>query len=304
MNMHINRTDLKDIQGSILIHEHVFNLFPFRKKNKNYVYAIEKLHQAEEKGIEVIVDLTPYSKIYNYYDLIDSTNLKIVSCTGFYTGKYILPKYKNCSESFLVDKMIKDIKFGVGKRKLKASIIKMATNSINLKEYEKKIFNAAIYVSNLFQIPVVLHAPKNTRKHFDYLINNGMDPKRLLISHLEKEISLEGFKKFQEDSLYIFEHNGNIQISEFYRKQKTYINLLWFVKNTLQSKYKYNLFLSSDFNWRWTKQEIIPKKNDGIEASYTYIFDSLINQQEIAFSLDELNQIFKVNPLLFLKGNI
>lgn len=39
MNMHINRTDLKDIQGSILIHEHVFNLFPFRKKNKNYVYA-------------------------------------------------------------------------------------------------------------------------------------------------------------------------------------------------------------------------------------------------------------------------
>lgn len=122
--MHINRTDLKDIQGSILIHEHVFNLFPFRKKNKNYVYAIEKLHQAEEKGIEVIVDLTPYSKIYNYYDLIDSTNLKIVSCTGFYTGKYILPKYKNCSESFLVDKMIKDIKFGVGKRKLKASIIK------------------------------------------------------------------------------------------------------------------------------------------------------------------------------------
>lgn len=32
--MHINRTDLKDIQGSILIHEHVFNLFPFQKKIK------------------------------------------------------------------------------------------------------------------------------------------------------------------------------------------------------------------------------------------------------------------------------
>ena len=149
----------------------------------------------------------------------------------------------------------------------------------------------------------------------DHAINRGINKENTLKGkidwskvdvrlNLEKEISLEGFKKFQEDSLYIFEHNGNIQISEFYRKQKTYINLLWFVKNTLQSKYKYNLFLSSDFNWRWTKQEIIHKKNDGIEASYTYIFDSLINQQEIAFSLDELNQIFKVNPLLFLKGNI
>ena len=67
-------TGLQDIRDNdrILVHEHVFNRYPFRQQEKMEDYVLNELDKAYRQGITIICDLTAYTKPYNYYRIIEN----------------------------------------------------------------------------------------------------------------------------------------------------------------------------------------------------------------------------------------
>ena len=75
--------------SKILVHEHVFNLYHYSNRNLSIEYTLSLLENLASKGYDIIVDLTPYSKVWNYYEIIEKSPVNIISCVGFFTGKYL-----------------------------------------------------------------------------------------------------------------------------------------------------------------------------------------------------------------------
>ena len=48
--------------GLTLIHEHIFNNYPYYKEQENTDFALKQLNLLKKFNVKTIVDLTPYAK--------------------------------------------------------------------------------------------------------------------------------------------------------------------------------------------------------------------------------------------------
>ena len=63
----------KESLGVTLVHEHVFNRYPFHKRNVSEEFTLNELKKLERYNVKTIVDLTPYTPIGNYERIIKET---------------------------------------------------------------------------------------------------------------------------------------------------------------------------------------------------------------------------------------
>jgi predicted metal-dependent phosphotriesterase family hydrolase len=287
--------------GRVLIHEHVCNLFPRNFKEKNKLFAIEKLNEAKKLGIDTIVDLTAYANIDASADIIKESPLRIILCTGFYTAKFIEKQYRKCDIYALIQKMEYDIKAGTTKDKFKAAVIKIATNNLVLTSLERRIFNAASSLSKQENIPIIVHAPRGGINHFEYLVSLGVAPSNLLFAHLENGITANGISWFIESAKKILTRGGNIQIGYFPTNSTIEKAMFVFIADILHSPYKKQIFVSSDFNWQYRSNQRIVEHRGKEERSYCTVLYLLEKYRKLSILNDEdIKQLIEINPHVFL----
>lgn len=159
------------------------------KENTNF--ALEQLSRLQTFNVKTIVDLTPYAKIGSYSNLIEECEIKIICAVGFYLDKFVPLSYKTDSVSDLVEKLSKRIEVGIGERRYKPGVIKVAANSPTLTDRQLRFFEAAAILQKKYKIPIATHSPRGGLDHLEILIQMGATPSRLYLSHPKTKLMIQ-----------------------------------------------------------------------------------------------------------------
>lgn len=291
----------------ILIHEHIFNRYPYWRQKQMESFLLKELIDLHKLGVSMVFDLTPYTKVYNYYNVIDESPVTIASCIGFYTPRYVPADLRNSSTSTLVSLLSNRIEKGVGRRRIKPSILKVAAQKDELSDIEEKFFRVVSILSDLYHMPIALHAPKESLSHVRRLVDMGANPRLIMVAHIENGISKdEEYEKRIKEAKEIMNMGAYIQLADFgssLRSAKCN-RALSFIQNLILEGYLPQLLVSGDSNWRWKNNQFRVKDyhlNGGKHYSYTCNFTlPLLQKQNATIDIERI--LLTENPLKFLGG--
>lgn len=292
--------------GRVLVHEHVF--CRCRKKNIPHVeqFLDEQFTQLLKSGINTIIDVTTYVRPDMLVPFLNTKSINVITCTGFYVRNRVQKTYYDATVDTLVEKMSKDIDFGVGQYRVKPGVIKVASQGRQLTEFEKRVMKSAAEVQRLYpKIPVITHAYRGGRKQVELLVKNGADPSKIVISHMEMELkgsSPTSFENLLDDMLWILDTGANLFLGDFslsttaYRDQVIHLAKLFKSRGHLKQ-----IFLSTDSYWSWKSGEIKIRgtaANARIRRDYNYVNNltiPLLSRND--FNQSDFDQILHVNPV-------
>jgi len=293
--------------GLTLVHEHIFNKFPINRQEESLSFTKKELEKLQKYGVETIIDLTPYTNLNIYEEIINSSPVQIICCIGFYLPKYIKASDKSLSQELLITQLSKKIEKGIGKLKIKPGILKIAGNHNILTSLEEKIYSVIGSLQNKYSLPIASHSPKGSYEQFNVLVKNGANPKKIFFAHLD-----QGFlgKKFnlvdrQREIDFLLKQGSFIQFSEFGNTTEFKTQRLLIMKKILldicNKGFINQILISSDSNWRWKRGKICLKNSykRGIPNSFEYTFKIIIPYlRSIGFKENQIDEILIENPRL------
>ena len=287
--------------GITLMHEHVFNLFPCYKEKENTEYVKKQIEKLKAFNVKTVVDLTPYAKIGSYKNFINQCDINIICATGFFLEKYVPASYKNASVSDLVEKLSRKIEVGIGENKYKPGIMKIAANSSKLSDRQMRFFEAVAILQRKYKIPIATHSPHGGLEHLKTLMQMGVAPEHVCLSHLENEINDKNFDFKINDIEAVMSRKANIVITNFGvndrgSRYKSSIKLMEYLK---ENSFLSQTLISADSNWRW-KGNVLKLRDsqfNGAEKAYSYVFDFIVPALKKArFTGNDINQMLIANP--------
>jgi phosphotriesterase-related protein len=275
-------------------------------------FAASLLNDAVRVGIATLVDLTPHRPLDLYEQIAKRTTLRIVPSTGFYRRAKI-PEWmaEIEDEKKMEDLMLKDVTEGIGKTKIRAGIIKIASEGSPLTDWEKKVFRAAARVQVATDVPIATHDGANAREQFDLLVQTGAKPRRVFLSHVDTMLHGRTREQVRDMLVSIAKDGGYMEVDtfgqEFYTK---WVDLVYFLRSLCDAGYANRIFVSIDCNWHWADGE---KVFEGAEAPYldpnaskrTYAYmmtDAVPMLHKTGFSKKEIDSFLVDNPRGFFCG--
>lgn len=289
--------------GLTLIHEHIFNNYPYYKEQENTDFALKQLNLLKKFNVKTIVDLTPYAKFSPYKNLIENCNdFNIISSVGFYLDKFVPKQYKIDNVETLVNKLSKKIECGVGSEKCRPGVIKIAAKNESLSRNELKFFEVASILQQKYNIPIATHSPKGALNHIKTLINFGADPNHIYLSHLENSFNEENFNNSMNNMIKVTQTGASILLSNFGFNEngKRCINSADIAKYLKDYGYLNKILISADSYWLWKNNQIKireQRKNQKVEKNILYTFNYIIPAlRKLNFSEEDIHEILYVNP--------
>ncbi|RXZ30937.1 hypothetical protein D9O50_17365 [Oxalobacteraceae bacterium CAVE-383] len=186
--------DLAAITGPILCHEHL-QIDLCCQKGPDVVLGeadqedvINDLGAAMKFGLKAVVDLSVFGSGRNapgLRQISERAGLPVICAAGFYWDPTPQAVYDSPIE-VLRDIMIREVTEGVEGTDIRAGIIKIGTHRGAIIPEADKLFKAAAMASLATGAAVVTHtsAVDQAFWHLDTLERAGMDPARILISHM------------------------------------------------------------------------------------------------------------------------
>lgn len=287
--------------GITLMHEHVFNLYPYYKEKENTEFVKKQIERLRPFNVKTIVDLTPYARISSYKNLISQCDINLICSMGFFLDKYVPASYRNMSVSDLVEKLSKKIEVGIGENRYKPGIIKIAASNAKLSDRQMRFFEAAAILQRKYKLPIATHSPHGGLEHLKILIQMGASPEHLYLSHLENEINDNNFDLKIYDIENVMMQKTNIVITNFGvndrgSRYRNSVKLMEYLKN---SGYLSQTLISADCNWRW-KGNVLKLRDSqfaGAEKTYSYVFDFIVpSLKKGGFTDYDINQMLIFNP--------
>lgn len=287
--------------GITLMHEHVFNLYPYYKEKENTEYVKKQIERLQRFNVSTIVDLTPYARIGSYKNFIDQCDINLICAVGFFLDKYVPASYKNLSVSDLVEILSEKIEVGIGENKYKPGIIKIAASSPILSVRQKRFFETAVILQKRYKLPIATHSPHGGLEHLKILMQMVVKTEHLYLSHLENEINDNNFgsKIYEIES--VMDSKTNIVITNFGVNDKgsryrNSIKLMEYIKNR---GFLSQVLISADCNWQWKGNELKLQDSrfNGTPKTYSYVFDFIIPAlKKVCFTDNDIDQMLIYNP--------
>lgn len=221
-----------DELGKTLMHEHFYVGYPGYSGNTLYEkefselveLGVEVANKAKAQGVQTIVDPTP-NDCGRSPELLkavsEETGLNIICATGYYYEAQGAPAYFNfkkalgTGEEELYELMLGEITNGIGKTGIKPGIIKIGSGNGSISEYEEMFFKVAAKVQQETGLPILTHTEQGTMgpEQAKLLISEGVDPKKILIGHMDGNTDIQYQLKTLKQGVYIgFDRFG---LSEF-----------------------------------------------------------------------------------------
>lgn len=224
------RTVISDIDeknlGLTYVHDHLivrkaeYNSLPARILLDDVVKTLEEVRRFKKFGGQTIVDVQPFGAgrdIEALKYISEESGVKIVASTGvhkldFYRENFwsLKAEVDEITEVF-IDEIVNgayafDEKDPFKKRtNIKAGIIKIATDNNGLTDYYQKIFKAAAKAHRQTGVSIITHTELSTfgTEQAAFLIDNGVEPDSIIISHMDKRLNIENIIKLAKIGVFL-----------------------------------------------------------------------------------------------------
>lgn len=134
------------------------------------------------------------------------TGINVVMGTGFYVYSTHPDKVAQMTEQEIADIMIKEIVDGVEDTGIKAGVIGEIGISEVFNEQERKVLRASAIAHKKTGIGVLVHInpwTQNGIEATDILLSNGVNPKKIAISHVDVENNMDYIHTLLKKGVYI-----------------------------------------------------------------------------------------------------
>jgi predicted metal-dependent phosphotriesterase family hydrolase len=119
------------------------------------------------------------------------SGVQVVCCTGFWARDKILPYFQAQDLDYITDLMVRELTVGMQSTAIKAGAIKVGNSRGNMWPEEELTFRAAARASNQTGALIVTHGVNFAELQVEILKDEGVDPSRVIISHLDAAYNLD-----------------------------------------------------------------------------------------------------------------
>lgn len=203
--------------GFTLMHEHIIvqsegmaNNFPSVWDRKTVLEkALEMLTALKAKGVDTIVDLTVLGlgrDVPLLLPVIRQAGIQVITATGLYTFNDLPTFFRNRDENEMADLFVGDIGEGIQGTRIKAAILKCATDAPGVTPGVEKLLRAVARAHLRTGVPISTHTHAATRRGLeqqDIFESEGVDLRRVIIGHSGDSDDLGYLTKLLDRGSYI-----------------------------------------------------------------------------------------------------
>jgi phosphotriesterase-related protein len=201
-----------DKLGQTLIHEHMAfgylswfadeSVAPYNRKAVE-AKCLKDLKAVKALGVKTVVDAgmpdVGGRDPILLKNLAKKSGVNIIMATGLYWegeggAKYysFLKAMGRNIEDDIYELFKKEITVGVGKTKVKAGVIKLASGDPKISDYEKIVFKAGVRAAKDFGLPIITHTQGGAvgPAQQELFLSYDANPKRIMIGHQNNSIDI------------------------------------------------------------------------------------------------------------------
>ena len=286
--------DIANIAGPILAHEHLQIDLCCQKGPQVVLGVAERgdvaadLTKAMSHGLKAVVDLSVLGSGRDALGLREISllaGLPVIGAAGFYWEPY--PQIVvDASVEELRDILIREITVGLEGTDIRCGVIKIGTDRGAIGAQAERVFKAAALASLATGAAVVTHtsAVEQGFWHLDTLQRAGMDPKRILISHM-------GAAKDVSELVAIGRDGAMLGIDKVgFIARRSNAELADLVRDACEAGLEKQIILSSDV----ARRDRLSRHGG---SSYSAVFvDFFPMLRERGVSLQQIEQMMNHNP--------
>lgn len=252
-------------------HEHVICGPPEPLEDRDLILdseeaAVRELGWFREAGGNALVEMSPpdYRRDPAALKRIsEATGVHIVCTTGYHKEKFSAPYVADRTVEDLTDQFVREITEGIGDTGVQAGVVKAGTMKDQLGANAEKVLRAAARTQQATGAPVSTHTDAGTmgREQVRILLEEGADPKKVLIGHLDRKLEWDYLREIAETGVTL----GLDQIS----KEKYYPDRerIAFILRLAEEGYGDQITLSGDL----ARKSYWPSYGTGGGPGLTYI---------------------------------
>jgi phosphotriesterase-related protein len=209
--------------GVVDMHEHVRFGMPGWETEAGPLFAHDAMLAETTKrfaafgaaGGRTIVDVTGIGlgrDVAFYQEVARGAGVQLVACTGFWAQRGILPRYQHWYDiDAFVELFVRELTVGIGDSGVRAGVIKVGNSREGFTPVEERTYRAAARAARQTGAAVVTHGMPWGDEQFRLLREEGLDPERIVISHLDDPtaLDLERDKRLARQGAFIaYDHIG------------------------------------------------------------------------------------------------
>jgi phosphotriesterase-related protein len=296
--------------GVTLVHEHLCFRASEQWQQEAMDYQVKLLRDAAEVGINTVVELTPVPDVARIIEANERVpDVNVILSTGAYledapwTGAV-----GDLNEEQMVERMIRNLTEGYDgfeETGVRAGIIKIASATQNITEWEAKNFRAAARVQQQVPVPIAVHSCAGARTQMELLREHGARIEATFYSHVEAEFGWEG-RTLDEEARYLEDvarAGGYLQFNNFdFEFDTPFADLLYLVNYLEDHGHGERIFISIDANWEfdetgrpWHEQE--RQHPEAGKRDYAYCITNAVPMlMRAGVSLQRINRYLVENP--------
>ncbi|MFC1893337.1 phosphotriesterase [Chloroflexota bacterium] len=146
-----------------------------------------------------------------YVKLAASTGLQIVASTGFWGDDGIAPYFRKKDIDYLEELFVRELTQGMGHTRIKAGVIKVGNGIKDVTKLEEMEYRAAARAAKRTGAAIITHGVHHAVWQLNILLEEKLDPSRIIISHLDSKanLDLERDKQIARAGAYVaYDHIG------------------------------------------------------------------------------------------------
>ena len=222
-------------------------------------------------------------------EISQKTGVHIVATTGFNKSIYCESIVEKQTVEEISQEMIKDLMEGMDESEIKAGVIKASSSKDMFTLGEEKVFQAAAIAHHETGATISTHTEAGTMamEQIQNLKNAGVDPKSIVIGHLDRKLEWDYLVAIAKEGVYM----SFDQIS----KEKYYPDALRIeiIKKLIDSGFVNQIMLSGDL----ARLSYLPSYGFGFGPGYTYILWRFVPWMiEEGVTRENINKILVENP--------
>lgn len=265
--------------------------------------AVQSLVKAKEFGLRTIVDATPINlgrDIDIIREVAERSGVQIIASTGFYAVDE--PFLRGWEPDRITEQLLSEVNEGIQGTRIKAGIIKCATEAPKVSDNNKKLLLAAARLHKRTGLPITTHSSsvnKNGLTQQKILLEEEVEPKKLIIGHCGDTTDIDYIESILDEGCYIgLDRFGLDMLCPMKSRADTLIDLC-------MRGYEKQIILSHDYNSHidWWPPEVLPvfAQHNAPKWSYhhimedvvPYIRDKGVNERQIStIMVDNPKRIF------------
>ena len=165
-------------------------------------FASGELARAKEAGVQTVCDLTPINigrDIHVIHETAARAGVNVIASTGLYYHEEAW--LEAWPPEKLVEWLIRDIQDGIQGTSMKAGLIKCATHTAGITEFNEKLLRTAAKLHRATGTPISTHTDVNNHSGLgqqDVFEEEGVDLTRVVIGHCGDSEDIEYLTKILE----------------------------------------------------------------------------------------------------------